>query len=131
MASLAYLQGTWKCTYNGGGQRLNYSATYAYVMANNWLRETDAWAAGGSDVGLTTYDPKSNTWTEIVAENGRSTTLFHATGSNSAHRVYRSVYPNALFLLTFDRVSDSKYTLHFKGTYEGKAMTSYDVCTKQ
>ena len=131
LASLSYLVGTWSCTYNAGGRHMVYTATYAYVMGNNWLRERDAWTGGGSDVGLFTYEPKGNTWTEIVAENERSTTLFRAKGSDSAHRTYRSAYPSTLMTLTFDRLSNEKYTLHFNGTYEGKAMTSYDVCTKQ
>jgi len=131
LASLSYLVGTWSCTYNGGGQHLKYTATFDYVMDNNWMRERDTWAAGGSDVGLTTYEPKTNIWTEIVAENERSTTVFHATGSDAGHRAYQSVYPNALFNLIFDRVSDSEYTLHFHGTYGGKMMTSYDSCAKQ
>jgi len=120
LASLSYLVGTWSCTYNGGGQHTTYTATYDY-----------AWPGGGGDVGLTTYEPKGNTWTEIVAVIERSTTLFRAKGSDGAHRVYRSVYPSTLMTLIFDRISDAKYTLHFNGTYAGKTMTSYDVCTKQ
>ena len=131
LAALSYLAGTWSCTYNGGGQHITYVATYDYVMGNNWLRERDVWTGGGGDVGLTTYEAKSNTWTEIVAENERSTTVFSAKGTDGGHRVYQSVYPNALLNLTFDRVSDTKYTLHFHGTYLGKLMTSYDTCTKK
>ena len=131
LTTLAYLVGTWTCTYNNGTQHIPYTATYAYVMDKNWLRERDAWAGGGgSDVGLTTYDPKEKAWTEIVAESERSTTVFRATGSSSAHRVYHSVLPNEPMTLTFDRVSDTKYTLHFNGVYGGKAMTSHDTCTK-
>jgi hypothetical protein len=131
LASLSYLVGSWNCTYNAGAQHIRYTATYAFVMGNNWMRERDAWAGGGSDVGLTTYEPKTNNWTEIVAENERSTTVFRAKGSDVGHRVYQSVFPNALLNLTFDRVSDTKYTLHFHGTYQGKTITSYDTCTKQ
>jgi hypothetical protein len=131
LSSLSYLVGSWTCTYNAGPQHITYTATYAYVMGNNWLRERDAWAGGGSDVGLTTYEPKSNAWTEIVAENERSTTVFRAVGSGAAHRVYHSVYPNALLTLVFDRVSDRNYTIHFHGTYAGKMMTSYDSCGKR
>ena len=131
LASLSYLVGSWNCTYNAGTQHIAYTATYAYAMGNNWMRESDTWAGGGSDVGLTTYEPKTNSWTEIVAENERSTTIFRAKGSDGAHRVYKSVYPNALLNLTFDRVSGTKYTLHFHGAYAGKMMTSYDTCVKQ
>jgi hypothetical protein len=130
LASLSYLVGSWNCTFNSGAQHVKYTATYDYVMGNNWIRERDAWTGGSGDVGLTTYEPKTNTWTEIVAENERSTTVFRATGSDGGHRVYQSVYPNALLNLVFDRVSDTEYTLHFHGTYEGKAMTSYDTCDK-
>ncbi|MBV9718704.1 MAG: hypothetical protein JOZ77_05265 [Candidatus Eremiobacteraeota bacterium] len=131
LASLSYLVGTWSCTYNAAGRHIAYTATYDYVAGNNWLRERNASSAGFSDVGLTTYEPKSNAWTEIVAGSDRSTTLFRAKGSDSAHRLYRSILPNALMMLRFDRVSNSKYTLHFSGTYAGKRMTSYDVCTKR
>ena len=131
LASLSYLVGSWNCTYNAGTQHIKYTATYDYVMGNNWLRERDALTGGGSDIGLTTYEPKTNTWTEIVAENDRSTTVFRAKGSDGGHRVYQSVYPNALLTLAFDRVSDTKYTLHFHGTFAGKTMTSYDTCAKQ
>jgi hypothetical protein len=131
LASLSYLVGTWNCTYNAGGRHIAYTATYAYVMGNNWLRERDSSTGSFNDVGLTTYESKGNTWTEIVAGSDRSTTLFRANGSDGAHRAYRSVYPSALMTLNFDRVSDAKYTLHFTGTYEGKTMTSYDMCTKQ
>jgi len=131
LASLSYLVGSWSCTYNAGTQHMNYTATYAYIMGNNWMREQDAWPGGGSDVGLTTYQPKTNTWTEIVAENERSTTVLRATGNDGGHRVYQSVYPNTPFTLVFDRVSETKYTLHFHGTYGGKMMTSNDTCTKK
>ena len=131
LASLSYLVGSWNCTYNAGTQHFKYTATYDYVMGNNWVRERDAWTGGGSDAGLTTFEPKTNTWTEIVAENERSTTVFRAKGSDAGHRVYQSVYPNALLNLTFDRVSDNKYSLHFHGTYGGKTMTSYDTCAKR
>jgi hypothetical protein len=132
MTSLSYLVGSWNCTYNAGTQHVKYSAEYAYVMGNNWMRERDTWSGnGGSDVGLTTYEPAANAWTEIVAVSERSTTVFRAKGSDAGHRVYQSAYPNALLNLTFDRVSDTEYTLHFHGTYGGKAMTSYDTCTKQ
>jgi hypothetical protein len=132
LASLSYLTGTWNCTYNAGTQHMKYTATYSYVIGNDWIRESDTWTgAGDGDIGLTTYEPKSERWTEIVADGGRSTTLFVAKGSNSSHRVYHSVYPNALFTLTFDRVSDTVYTLHFHGMYGGKMMTSHDICTKR
>ena len=131
LASLSYLVGTWSCTYNAGGRRIAYTSTYDYVMGHNWLRERDAWTGGGSDVGLTTYQRKSDAWTEIVAENERTTTVFRAKGSDGAHRVYRSVYPSTGMMLIFERISASKYTLHFNGTYDGKAMTSYDMCEKQ
>jgi opacity protein-like surface antigen len=131
LASLSYLVGSWNCTYNAGTQHVKYSATYAYVMGNSWMRERDRWAGSDSDVGLTTYEPKTDTWTEVVLENDRSTTVFRSKGSDGGHRVYQSIYPNALLNLTFDRVSKVKYTLHFHGTYAGKTMTSYDTCTKQ
>ncbi|MBV8171501.1 MAG: hypothetical protein JO219_06195 [Candidatus Eremiobacteraeota bacterium] len=131
MASLSYLVGSWTCTYSGGGQHIRYTATYDYVMGDDWVRERDTWTGGGGDVGLTTYEPKTDAWTEIVAGPGRSTTVFRAKGSDGAHRVYQSVYPNALLNVTFDRVSDTMYTLHFHGTYGGKSMTSHDTCAKQ
>ena len=129
LAGLGFLIGVWTCNYAGGGQHLTYTATFDYDLANNWIRERDAWPGGGGDVAYLTYFPKDKMWTYGVFESERTTTLFRGTGSAS-HIVYRSVYPDASFTDVFDRVTPTKYTLHFSGMLAGKPTTSVDVCIK-
>ena len=130
LASLRYLVGTWKCTYDAGKVRATYTATFAYDMNDNWLRERDSWNGGGGDFGLFTYDPKGQVWTELVVEQERTTTLFRGKGSDPNHVVYRSIYPDASMTDIFDRVSPAEYTLHFTQVAAGKTTRSTDTCMK-
>ena len=130
MASVGYLVGTWTCTYHQGPSKLTYKAIYGYDMGGNWMRERDSWAGGGSDEGSFTYDPSHREWITVVLEKGRDVTLFHAKGTNAAHIVYRGVYPNTDLTDIFDRISRTRYELHFSGTLNGKHLTSHDVCVK-
>jgi hypothetical protein len=109
MASLSYLVGTWNCTYDAGSQKVTFTATYAYAMDNNWMRERDAWAGGGGEEGLLTYDLKAGEWTMVVMENDRTTTIFRGKGNaDGTHIAYRGVYPNNAFAEDFDRISAMK-----------------------
>ena len=130
MASLRFLVGNWTCTYNQGPVHVTYKATFAYDMGGNWMRERDSWTGGGGDEDSITYDPKRREWIAVVLENQRNTTLFHASYTGPAHIVYRSLYPNTSLTDVFDRVSPTRYTLHFSGTLNGKAVKSHDVCVK-
>ena len=130
LSALGFLIGVWSCTYAGGGQHATYTATYSYDLANNWIRQRDTWAGGGGDVGYLTRDPKGAGWTYAAFEIDRSTTVFRAKDAGAAHIVYRSAYPTTGWTDVFDKVSPTKYTLHFTGVIGGKAMTSADVCTK-
>ena len=130
MGSVKYLVGTWHCTYHAGSQRIGYTATYAYDMGTNWMRESDSWKGGGQDESLLTYDPKMHAWTAVVMESQRATTLFRAKGDDSAHLTYRSVYPSSSFTNVFDRESQREYTLHFSGKINGRQVSSFDTCTK-
>ncbi|MFY9664425.1 MAG: hypothetical protein WAL67_14280 [Candidatus Cybelea sp.] len=129
LASLHFLVGSWNCTYQAGKASLSYHATYAYDMKDNWLSERDGWKGGGADAGMFTYDPKRG-WTAVVIEPERTTTIFHATGANASHIVYHSLYPDASMTEAFDRVSSTRYTLHFKQKANGKTVTSIDTCVK-
>jgi hypothetical protein len=129
LSSLRFLVGTWNCTYQAGRASLSYHATYAYDMKDNWMSERDVWKGGGADQGMFTFDPKRG-WTAVVILPDRTTTIFHATGKNGGHIVYHSVYPNASMTDLFDRVSSTRYTLHFKQKTNGKTMTSTDTCVK-
>ncbi|MGB8907134.1 MAG: hypothetical protein WCC84_00110 [Candidatus Cybelea sp.] len=129
LGSLRFLVGSWNCTYQMGKASLSYHATYAYDMKDNWMSERDAWKGGGGDQGMFTYDPKRG-WTIVVLEQDRTTTIFHATGKNAGHVAYHSVYPDASMTDVFDRVSSTRYTLHFKQKANGKTVTSTDTCVK-
>jgi hypothetical protein len=131
LTSLHGLVGTWTCTYVAGSERVTYKASFAYDMGGNWIRERDSWSGGGSDEDLFTYDPKGRAWTAIVVENERDAVLFRANGGNADHVVYRSVYPNANMTDVFDRLSPTKYTLHFSQVANGKATNSTDTCVKE
>jgi hypothetical protein len=128
LASLHFLVGSWNCSYSAGKIHTNYKATFAYDMNGNWLRENDAWQGGG-DLGMFTYQPKEG-WTAVVVEGHRTTTLFRASGSNPNHIVYHTVYPNANATDVFDRVSPTRFTIHYSETDGGKKMTSSDICNK-
>jgi len=131
LRSLSYLVGTWKCTYDAGKTRMVYTATFAYVMDENWVRESDSWSGGGSDLGMFTYDSKRREWTALVIEPERSSVVFRAAGSDAYHIVYRSVYPDTSMTDVFDRESPSRYTLHFAQSAGGKVTRSNDTCRKQ
>ena len=66
----------------------------------------------------------------LVLDEHGDATVMHATGKNTNHIAYRSNYPDASVASTFDRVSDTKYTLH--GTYRagGKTIVSVDTCLR-
>jgi hypothetical protein len=130
LSSLRYLVGNWNCSYQAGKTHVDYKATYTYDIGNNWLRENDSWSHGGGDLGMITYDPKARQWIAAVMDDRRTIVVFHAGGSNPNHLVYRSAYPNAKLTNVFDRVSPTRYTLHFTASVGGKSMKSTDVCTK-
>jgi hypothetical protein len=130
LASLRYLVGSWKCTYDAGKVRATYAAAFAYDMSGNWMRERDSWAGGGGDLGMFTYEPKRNSWTAVFLEQDRSTTIFRASGPNANHIVYRSVYPDASMTEIFDRTSPTRYTLQFTQSTGGKTTKSADTCVK-
>ena len=129
--SLRFLEGSWNCTYQAGKVAVNYRATFAYDMGGNWMRESDSWTGGGSDLGMFTYEPKRHAWMAVVMENERDTTLFRATGANPNHIVYRSIYPNAGMTDIFERTSPTRYTLHFTQTSGGRTRSSTDICVKR
>ena len=130
LSSLRFLVGTWNCGYQAGKTHVDYKATYSYDLGNNWLRENDSWTHGGSDLGMTTYDPRSRQWIAVVVDGQRNVVVFHAGGSNPNHLVYRSAYPNPKLTNVFDRLSPSLYTLHFSGNVGGKSLSSTDICKK-
>jgi hypothetical protein len=130
LSALRFLAGTWNCTYHAGKNAATYKATFAYDMSNNWMRERDEWAGGGSDLALFTYDPKRQVWTAVVIEPDRTITLFRATGSDANHIVYRSVHPDSTMTDVFDRTSPTVYTLHFTQAAAGKTTKSTDTCVK-
>lgn len=130
LASLRFLVGTWHCTYQAAKTHIGYKATFSYDMGGNWLRESDSWTGGGSDVGMISYDQKRHGWIELVLVNERAAFVFHAAGSNPNHVVYRSVYPDASMIDIFDRSSPARYTLHFTQTVGRKVTKSNDTCAK-
>lgn len=130
LSSLHYLVGNWNCTYQAGKTVVYYKAAYTYDVGNNWLRENDSWAHGGSDLGMITYDPRSRKWISTVMDGQRSVVVFHAGGSDPSHLVYHSVYPNAKLTNVFERKSQTRYTLHFSGNMGGQRLKSADVCIK-
>lgn len=129
LPSLRFLVGTWKCTYQAAKTHLYYKATYSYDLGDNWLRESDSWAGGGSDLGMITYSPKERGWISVVLF-GRTTTVFHASGDNPNRVAYRSAYPDTTMTDLFERISSTRYTLHFAQTAGGKTLKSTDVCVK-
>ena len=130
LSSLRFLVGTWKCTYQAGKAPVYYKATYAYDLSGNWLRESDSWTGGGSDLGMITYEPKARSWTAVAMEDDRTTTIFRATSGSPNRIAYRSVYPTTTMTDLFEWISPSRYTLHFSETAGGRTVKSVDVCVK-
>jgi hypothetical protein len=129
LSGLRFLAGTWNCSYDTGKTRITYRATFAYEMGDNWLRESDSWPGGGGDLGMFTYE-RNRGWTAVVLESDRHTVIMRATGSDPNHIVYRSDYPDASMTDVFDRISATRFTLHFTQIGNGKAMKSHDICVK-
>jgi hypothetical protein len=129
LEGLRYLVGTWNCTYVGGGERMSYINTYAYDLDGKTLRQSTS-SSAGSDEELLAYDTQHSTWTAIVIDEHGDATVMHAAGSDPTHIAYTSVYPDASITTTFDRVSDTKYTLHGRYTVGGKTITNVDTCVR-
>jgi hypothetical protein len=130
LSSLHFLVGNWKCTYQAGKTPVYYKATYSSDLGGNWLRESDSWTGGGSDLGMITYEPKTHGWTAVVMEKDRTATIFHASGSDPNRVVYRSFYPDKTMTDIFERTSSTRYTLHFTQSAGGRTMKSTDVCVR-
>ncbi len=129
LSRLDSLVGKWTCTYHVGSQASSFAASFAFTQNKNWLRETDTWPGGG-DEGLLTYVPATRTWTTLVADSGRGTTVFEAKDSGTSTLVYHSVYPNsASMTVTYHFVNAKRYDVHavIGGAHPS---TSSDVCTK-
>jgi hypothetical protein len=129
LARLHYLVGTWNCTYRAGAVRLAYDATYAYDRASHTLRQIASWAGGG-DEELLAYNAQRGRWTAVVLDDQGTATILRATGSDSNHIAYRSIYPDASINVTFDRISATEYTLHATVRSGGKTITSVDTCLR-
>jgi hypothetical protein len=125
-----YLVGTWTCKYMAGAQRITYSATFAHAMGGSWMRETDSSGGAAKGEALYTYNPKSPTWTAVIVGSDGTVTIFRAVGPSATHIVYHSVYPDASMTDVFDRLSSTKYALHFTQIANGKSIKSSDICTK-
>ena len=131
LQTFAFMIGSWTCSYTQGTQTASYTATMSWALGKTWIRQSDSWAGVGGDEGLFTYDPSKHQWTSLVMERDRSPTLFVAGNTGSTRIAYRSVYPDTSMTDTIDRISPTKYTIHFSQTVGGKTTNSVDVCIKQ
>ena len=131
LQAFAFMIGSWTCSYTLGTQTASYTATMSWALGGNWIRERDTGAGGVSGEALFTYDPSKRQWASVVMESDRLPTLFVAGDTGSAHIAYRSVYPDASMTDTIDRISPTKYTVHFTQTVDGKTTRSVDACTKR
>ena len=131
LQAFAFMFGSWTCSYTAGTQTASYTATMSWALGGNWIRERDTWTGGVGGEGLFTYNLSKRQWMSIVMESDRRPTLFIASETGSAHIAYRSVYPDASMTDTIDRISPTKYTIHFTQTVGGKMTSSVDVCTKR
>ena len=129
LARLHYLVGTWNCTYRAGAARMAYVATYAYDRDGHTLRQIASWAGGG-DEELLAYDAQRRGWTAVVLDDQGTATIMRATGSDPNHIVYRSVYPDASIVETFNRISATEYRVHATWRSGGKKITSVDTCLR-
>jgi hypothetical protein len=131
LQAFAFMIGSWTCSYTLGSQTSSYSATMSWALDGNWIRQRDTWAGGGGDEGLFTYNSTKHQWTSLVIESDRVPTLFVAGDTGIAHIAYRSVYPDTSMSETIDRISPTKYTVHFRQIAGAKVASSVDVCIKR
>lgn len=129
MQSLAYLVGSWTCSYQGAGPSQTYVATFRYDLGKSWLWEHDSWAGGGGE-DFYTYEPKAKVWSMSVFGQDHSTTMFHAADTGGINEIWRSIYPDTSMTVVFNKLSSRKYTLHYTQVANGKTTTSADVCVK-
>lgn len=129
LLGLHYLVGAWNCTYRAGPTHFAYGATYAYDVDGGILREIASWPGGG-DEELLSYDAHQRGWTAIVLDNQGNATLMRATGNDSRHIAYRSIYPDASIAVTFHRITATEYTLHGTVRMGGKTTMSVDTCVR-
>lgn len=129
LAGLQFLVGSWNCTYRAGATSLAYHATYAYDNDGQVLRQVASWKGGG-DEELIAYDGKRGSWTAVVLDNQGTATIMRAPGSDPNHIAYRSVYPDANVAVTFDRISETAYSLHATVRTRGNTIGSVDTCVR-
>ncbi len=127
---MQYLVGSWSCTYEGGSQRIAYQTKYAFDLGGSWLRQRDSFAGGGSEEETLTFDPKHAVWTAVLIESAGTVTVFRATGSDARHIAYRSVYPDKTITEAFDRLSPTRYMLHFAQSTGKTVVKSIGTCLK-
>ena len=128
LTALAFLVGTWNCAYSTGGQTSPYTATYAYVMNGNWLRERDVWSGGSVD-NLFTYDANRNVFRVAVIKSDRTLQIFEAPASGE-DKSYRSVYPDDSASWSFERLSATHFKQHFEQSGNLAVIRFSDDCRK-
>ena len=107
-----------------------YDTTYAYDRDGHIFRQIASFAGGGGGEELVSYDKQHNVWTAIVLDDQGDSTVMHATGRDSNHIAYRSVYPDANVAVRFDRLSLRQYRLRGTVRSGGKTTTSIDTCLR-
>lgn len=129
MTTLSYLVGDWTCTVHSGGKSETYHARFSYTAGNTWMQETDTWTNGGDQL-VFTYIPGKRVWRAVVSEYNGNVTVFEAPDTGLSHVAYRSVYPDATMQDTFDRVSTTRFTMHFRQQTAHGINTGNDNCVK-
>jgi hypothetical protein len=69
-------------------------------------------------------------WTVIDMEPTGTMSVLTAPDTGLAHIALTTRYPKPGLSVTYDRVSMTKYTLTFAGTFGGKPAHWVDTCTK-
>ena len=129
MTFMNFFIGTWNCESRIGNTTIKYTATYSHSLNGSAIRGVDQWPTGGDEI-VNSYVRPTREWQAVVMEQGGSVTIFRAKDTGAAHIAYGSTYPDRSMKEVFDRLSMTKYTLHFDQKTHGKEIRAVDVCTK-
>jgi hypothetical protein len=127
MKLIGYLTGRWNCSSTVGRITTRYTAEYSYALGGKWMRTINTSAKSQSE-DMMTY--VNHGWTVIDMEPTGTMSVLTAPDTGLAHIALTTRYPKPGLSVTYDRVSMTKYTLTFAGTFGGKPAHWVDTCTK-
>jgi hypothetical protein len=131
MKAVAFLIGTWNCSFSAGGQSGTNISTFTSVMNGAWLQETEAVRTKSGGLYVTTthftgYDPDEKRYMHVGPNADGTYEVAYTTDFHSFHTILPAGQQDA----TFTKVSDTEFSLREPFTQNGQAMVYLNTCKK-